>query len=68
MMISVTSSPPLKEQGFLIHRTPSGSSTGLNSTQSVPTTLLPSPRLTLRGTGYGQLTCIPDLASLKVDA
>ena len=44
-----------------------GFSTGLNSTQSAPTTLLPNPSSTLWGTWYGQLTCIPDQASLKVN-
>ena len=39
----------------------------MNSTPSAPTTLLPNPSSTLRGTWYRQLTCIPDQASLKVN-
>ena len=44
-----------------------GLSTGLDSTQSAPTTLLPNASSSLRGTWYRQLTCIPDQASLKVN-
>ena len=57
----------LKGQGLPASSSTFEFSTGLNSTQSAPTTLLPNPSSTLRGTWYRQLTCIPDQASLKVN-
>ena len=63
----VTSSHAPEGAGLPASSSTFGFSTGLNSTQSAPTTLLPNPSSTLRGTWYRQLTCIPDQASLKVN-
>jgi hypothetical protein len=63
----VTSSHAPERAGLPASQSTFGFSTGLNSTQSAPTTLLPNPSSTLQGTWYRQLTCIPDQASLKVN-
>ncbi|HPT37756.1 MAG TPA: hypothetical protein PLZ44_05655, partial [Methanothrix sp.] len=66
-LVFVTSSHAHEGAGHPASSSTFGFSTGLNSTQSAPTTLLPNPGSTLRGTWYRQLTCIPDQASLKVN-